>query len=274
MDFSAMLNFSWVSQPAAWIGLFSLILLEIILGIDNIVFLTIIAGKLPKEQQAKGQKQGMILAVIPRLLLLLAIPFVLAMKEPLFIIPFVPDPGHSAAIGLPISFQDLVVFVGGAFLLYKATHEIHGKLEGADEQLHNTKSTAKRSNYISVMVQIMTLNIVFSLDSIITAIGVIPAEQVMVMMIAVVVSTAIMAITVKPVASFVEQHPAIKMLALSFLILIATTLIAEGLHFHIPKGYVYFAMAFSVGVEVLNIKSSSREKTKPVHLHEQYPDSK
>ena len=273
MNMSELVNFSWMSQPSAWIGLVTLVALEIVLGIDNIVFLTILSGKLPKEDQPRGQKLGMTLAVIPRLVLLLAIPLILAMKDPLFTIPFVTDPGHGGhGKGLGLSLQDLVVLIGGVFLIYKATHEIHGKLEGEDEHAPGASTGKAGAKFSAVMVQIMVINLVFSLDSIVTAIGIIPPEQVMVMMIAVIISTIIMAATVRPVAGFVERHPTVKMLALSFLMLIGTTLVAEGFHFHIPKGYVYFAMAFSVFVEVLNLKASSGKKVTPVHLREQYPD--
>jgi predicted tellurium resistance membrane protein TerC len=188
MNMSELVNFSWMSQPSAWIGLVTLIALEIVLGIDNIVFLTILSGKLPKEDQPRGQKLGMILAVIPRLVLLLAIPLVLAMKDPLFTIPFIADPGHGGhGKGLGLSLQDLVVLVGGIFLIYKATHEIHGKLEGEDEHAPGASTGKAGAKFSAVMVQIMVINLIFSLDSIVTAIGIIPPEQVMVMMIAVII---------------------------------------------------------------------------------------
>ncbi|MES2462795.1 MAG: TerC family protein [Armatimonadota bacterium] len=257
MDFSTLFNFSWVSNPSAWIGLLTLVALEIVLGIDNIVFISILSGKLPAAQQPQARKMGLVLAVIPRILLLLALPFVLRLTKPVVTIPF-------ANLGL--SVQDLIVIIGGLFLLAKATHEIHGKLEG-EEHVHAAGEGGKAGvSYGGVLVQIMLLNIVFSLDSIVTAIGMVPAEQVMVMVLAVLISTVVMAIAVNSVSAFVEKHPTVKMLALSFLLLIGTTLIIEGFHAHIPKGYVYFAMAFSVFVELLNIKI--RKPVNPVVLRE------
>ena len=263
MDFSTLFNFSWVTNASAWIGLLTLVALEIVLGIDNIVFISILSGKLPVAQQPQARKMGLILAVIPRVLLLLALPFVLRLTTPVFTLPF-PDP-EEAGRNLGISWQDLIVIVGGLFLLAKATHEIHGKLEG-DEHTHVAGEDSKGGgiSYGGVLLQIMLLNIVFSLDSIVTAIGMVPPSQVMVMVLAVLISTVVMAVAVNTVSAFVEKHPTIKMLALSFLLLIGTTLIIEGLHAHIPKGYVYFAMAFSVFVEVLNIKGR-RPKAGPPH---------
>ncbi|MFM7323187.1 MAG: TerC family protein [Armatimonadota bacterium] len=269
MNLSSLLDFSWMSQPSAWIGLATLVLLEIVLGIDNIVFVSILAGKLPKDQQARGRSTGMVLAVIPRILLLLALPLVLALAEPVVRLPF-RDPDPLAKAGtLGLSVQDLIVLIGGCFLIAKATHEIHHKLEGADHLETNPADRKAGAGAIgAVMVQIMVLNIVFSLDSIITAVGMIPKEQILVMVLAVLISTAVMYFSVGPVAGFVERHPTVKMLALAFLILIGTTLVIEGLHFHLPKGYVYFAMGFSVFVEVLNLRATKRSHGKPVQLHE------
>jgi predicted tellurium resistance membrane protein TerC len=245
VDFSTLFNFSWTTNPSAWIGLLTLVALEIVLGIDNIVFISILSGKLPADQQPKARKMGLVLAVIPRILLLLALPFVLRLTKPVFTVP---------VTNIGLSVQDLIVIIGGLFLLAKATHEIHGKLEG-EEHIHAAGEDSKGgASYGGVLVQIMLLNIVFSLDSIVTAIGMVPPEQVMVMVLAVLISTAVMAVAVNAVSAFVEKHPTVKMLALSFLLLIGTTLIIEGFHAHIPKGYVYFAMAFSVFVEILNIK--------------------
>ena len=267
MNLANLLDFSWVSQTSAWVGLLTLVALEVVLGIDNIVFISILSGKLPPEQQPKARKMGLILAVIPRILLLLALGWVLALERPLFTLPF-PDPGHPDQ-RLGISGQDLIVIVGGLFLLAKATHEIHHKLEGAEHLEGENGAGGKPpvASYAGVLAQIMALNIVFSLDSIITAIGMIPKEQVAVMIIAVLIATAIMAVSVNSVSAFVEKHPTVKMLALSFLLLIGTTLIVEGVHFHIPKGYVYFAMGFSMFVEVLNLRSRRKAK-EPVHLRE------
>ncbi len=271
------MNFDWVTNPSAWIGLLTLIALEIVLGIDNIVFISILSGKLPPDQQPRARKLGLLLAIIPRVLLLLSLGFVLRLEQPLFHLPF-PDPEDKAG-SLGISGQDLIVIVGGLFLLAKSTHEIHHKLEGA-EHLEDGESKdagggdaqdlAKRSKaaFIGVLVQISLLNIVFSLDSIITAIGMVDKSQVMVMILAVLVATGVMAVSVNAVSAFVERHPTVKMLALSFLLLIGMTLLIEGFHAHIPKGYVYFAMGFSVLVETLNLQATKRRHNKPVHLRE------
>ncbi|MBC8102241.1 MAG: TerC family protein [Cytophagales bacterium] len=268
MNLASLFDFSWVTNASAWIGLLTLVALEIVLGIDNIVFISILAGKLPADQQPKARKMGLVLAVIPRILLLLALPFVLRLTEPVLFLPFA-DP-NEAGQKLGLSVQDLIVIVGGLFLLAKATHEIHGKLEG-DEHTQAAGAGGKGGvTYSSVLVQIMLLNIVFSLDSIVTAIGMIPPEQVMVMVLSVLIATAVMAVAVNAVSAFVEKHPTVKMLALSFLLLIGTTLIIEGFHAHIPKGYVYFAMAFSVFVELLNIKVRKPKgvPSRPVVLRE------
>ncbi|GAB4453541.1 MAG: TerC family protein [Armatimonadaceae bacterium] len=270
VTWQSLVDFSWVSDSGAWIGLITLVALEIVLGIDNIVFISILSAKLPAEEQPKARKTGLVLAVLPRILLLLFLPFVLSLEKPLFTLPF-PDPGHPEH-QLGISGQDLIVLIGGVFLLWKATNEIHHKLEGEEEQPTSSMdatgeggSRKGKPTFGGVMVQIMLLNIVFSLDSIITAIGMVPKEQVTVMVLAVLISTAVMALTVNIVSAFVEKHPTVKMLALSFLLLIGFTLVVEGIHFHIPKGYVYFAMGFSVAVETLNLLAK-RGKSAPVHL--------
>jgi predicted tellurium resistance membrane protein TerC len=261
-------DFTWMSQPGAWLGLLTLVALEIVLGIDNIVFISILSGKLPKEQQAQGRKTGMILAIIPRILLLLMIPVVLSFEHGIIPLPF-PDPGKPAQ-KLSLSIQDIVVLLGGLFLIYKATKEVHHKLEGESEEIG---AGGKAAAFAAVMGQIMVLNIVFSLDSIITAIGMVPKEQVLVMILAVLISSAIMAVTVNPVSRFVEKHPTVKMLALCFLLLIGTTLIGEAFHFHVPKGYIYFAMGFTVFVEALNLKASAGKKCHTVELNEPHlPD--
>lgn len=270
MSWQNFLDFSWASSPSAWIGLISLIALEIVLGIDNIVFISILSGKLPPEQQASGRRTGLILAVVPRLLLLLLLPFVLSLEHPFVTLP-IEDYGQEGIQNLGFSVQDVIIFVGGLFLLRQATKEIHEKLEG-DEHPQEAEVKAGAS-YSSIMVQIMLLNIVFSLDSIVTAIGMVPKEQIVVMMIAVLVATAVMAYTVNTVSAFVEKHPTVKMLALSFLLLIGTTLIIEAFHFHVPKGYVYFAMGFSVVVEIFNLRASAARRkaaaliSAPVSLH-------
>jgi predicted tellurium resistance membrane protein TerC len=273
LNLQSLFDFSWASQPSAWIGLLTLVALEIVLGIDNIVFISILSGKLPPEQQPKGRKLGLVLAVLPRIALLLALPLVLSLEHPVFYLPgFIDDPEKQGTQKLGISWQNIIVIVGGLFLLAKATHEIHHKLEGAEHSEEENGSGGKAGAAMAgVLVQIMLLNIVFSLDSIITAIGMVPKEQVMVMVLAVLISTAVMAISVNAVSAFVERHPTVKMLALSFLLLIGMTLLIEGFHFHIPKGYVYFAMGFSVFVEFLNLRATSKNKTKPVHLREPHP---
>lgn len=269
MNLAEIFDFSWVGQPSAWIGLATLAALEIVLGIDNIVFISILSSKLPPAEQPRARKLGLILAVIPRILLLLLLPLVLRMTEPLFYIDFVGDPEKR---GQPLGFsvQDLIVIAGGLFLLAKATHEIHGKLEGAEHLGSADEKGSKAASFSSVMIQIMLLNIVFSIDSIVTAIGMVPADQVMVMILAVVIATIVMALAVNSVSAFVEKHPTVKMLALSFLLLIGMTLIMEGFHVHVPKGYVYFAMGFSVLVEFLNLRATmvSKRHSAPVTLRE------
>ncbi len=262
MNLGNLLNFGWVSDPSAWIGLVTLIALEIVLGIDNIVFISILSGKLPPAEQERGRKMGITLAVIPRLVLLLFIGFVLGLDQPVLSLPFL-------AKGL--SWKDIIIAVGGLFLLWKATKEIHGKLEGEEDEPGHAGSKGANS-FSKIMGEIMLLNIVFSLDSIITAIGMIPREQILVMMIAVLVATTVMAVTINPISAFVEKHPTVKMLALSFLLLIGMTLIAEGFHVHIPKGYVYFAMGFSVFVELINLrlkKASPPVVLREPHLHQE-----
>ena len=261
------LNFDWVVSPGAWIGLITLVALEIVLGIDNIVFISILSGKLPRSEQPRGRKLGMTLAVVPRIILLLFIPFVLSLHHPIFFLPF-KDP-HTGADSLGLSAQDLILVVGGLFLLGKASHELLHKLEGEEHLEEDPEErTSGSGKFAAVMLQIMLLNIVFSLDSIVTAIGMIPASQVMVMILAVLISTAIMALTVNPVSRFVDKHPGVKILALSFLLLIGFNLLIEGFHFEIPQGYVYFSMGFSVFVQVLNIQATSDKKKKRVELNE------
>ena len=241
----------WLSDPQAWIGFLTLAALEIVLGIDNVVFISILAGKLPGEQRAKARRVGLGLAMILRILMLLSISWIVRLTKPLFTV-----------LGEEISGRDIVLLVGGLFLLAKATHEIHGKLEGEEGET----SARVAPTFAAVIVQILLLDIVFSLDSVITAIGMV--QQIGVMIAAVVVAVAFMMFFAGAISDFVERHPTVKMLALSFLIMIGAMLIAEGLDHHIPKGYVYFSMAFSVFVEVLNIRL--RKVSKPVHLHQPY----
>jgi predicted tellurium resistance membrane protein TerC len=244
----------WLSDPQAWIGFLTLTVLEIVLGIDNIIFISILCGKLPPEQQAKARRIGLSLALIMRILLLLSISWVIRMRRPLV-----------SAVGYDISGRDLVLLVGGLFLLGKSTMEIHDKLEGAEGHA----SAKGGPSFTSVLIQIMLLDIVFSLDSVITAVGMV--TQIPVMVAAVVVAVGFMMAFAGPVSDFVQRHPTVKMLALSFLLMIGVMLVAEGLHHHIPRGYVYFAMAFSVLVEMLNIRMRSRS-AEPVHLHDAYTE--
>lgn len=240
----------WIYSPEAWIALLTLTSLEIVLGIDNIIFISILSGRLPEKQRKRGRVIGLALAMIMRILLLFSLAWVMKLTTPLFQI-----------YELKISGRDLILIVGGLFLLAKSTHEIHASLEMVNSE--NGGSSLKGMGFMNCMVQIALIDIVFSLDSVITAVGL--AKDLAVMVIAIVISVLIMMISANSIGEFVEKHPTIKMLALSFLILIGVTLLAEGLSFHIPKGYVYFAMAFSFLVEILNIKLISR-KYKQVKL--------
>lgn len=239
---------SWVSSPEAWIAFATLVLLEIVLGIDNIVFISILAGKLPPAQQPRARTIGLLLAAVTRLLLLLSIAWIIRLTEPLF-----------SVLGQEISGRDLVLIAGGLFLLYKATREIHEKLEGQD---HGGVVRAAPT-FAAVIAQILVVDMVFSLDSIITAVGMV--DEIGVMVAAVLVTVAVMLVAAGPISNFVNAHPTVKMLALSFLLLIGMTLVAEGLDFHVPKGYIYFSMGFAVLVELLNIRT---RKGKPVVLNE------
>jgi len=245
----------WITQPETWIALLTLVALELVLGVDNVIFISILAGKLPADQQQRARTTGISLAVITRILLLLSISWVIGLTEPLFSI-----------FSLDISGRDLILLAGGLFLLGKATLEIHHKLEGEEGQ-----SSAKvAASFTSVIIQIMLLDIVFSLDSVITAVGMV--DEVAIMIIAVVVAAGVMIWSAKPLSEFVEHHPTIKILALSFLLLIGFTLIVEGLHQHIPKGYIYFAMGFSVFVEMLNLRMRAKV-VEPVKLRTAYAKS-
>jgi predicted tellurium resistance membrane protein TerC len=246
------LNFS---DPNLWIGFLTLTVLEIVLGIDNVVFISILAGKLPEHQQEKARKLGLSLALVMRILLLLGISWIVGLTKPLFEI-----------FGHPVAGKDLILGIGGLFLIAKATHEIHDKLEG--EEGHASARVAPR--FASVIIQILLLDIVFSLDSVITAVGMV--NKIPVMIAAVVIAVGFMLVFSGQISHFINRHPTLKMLALSFLILIGVMLVAESFHREIPKGYIYFAMAFSVGVEILNI--NLRKKTKPVQLHDAYVPEK
>ncbi|MBY0503685.1 MAG: TerC family protein [Bryobacteraceae bacterium] len=233
----------WITDPHAWIALLTLTALEIVLGIDNIVFITILAGKLPPRDQNRARQLGLAAAMVTRILLLLSISWIMSLTQPLFTIF---DNG--------LSGRDLILLVGGMFLIWKSTTEIHEKVEGEEDH----EARPAKVSFAGVIVQIMLLDIVFSLDSVITAVGM--ADDIGVMISAVVVSVGIMMFAAKSVGDFVQRHPTVKMLALAFLILIGVNLMAEGWHFHIPKGYVYFAMAFSVFVEMLNLRVSKKRK--------------
>ncbi len=241
----------WITSPEAWISLLTLTILEIVLGIDNIVFISILANKLPVHQQEKARKLGLMLALGTRILLLLSIAWLSKLTAPLF---------HVANHG--VSGRDLILLVGGLFLLGKSTHEIHEKLEGED----GSATTRLSPTFMSVLIQIMMLDIVFSLDSVVTAVGM--AKHVPVMICAVCISVLFMLCFSGYISRFVEKHPTIKMLALSFLLLIGCSLVAEAFHQEIPKGYIYFAMAFSIGVEMINLRM--RKKASPVELHQPY----
>jgi len=245
----------WISDPQIWIALVTLTALEIVLGIDNVIFISILAGKLPPGQQDRARRLGLGLAMGMRILLLLSIAWVIRLTAPLF-----------AILGHEISGRDLILIVGGLFLVGKSTFEIHDKLEGGEGHA----SARIAPTFSSVIVQILLLDIVFSLDSVITAVGMV--DQVAIMIAAVIIAVTFMLAFSGPISRFVDRHPTVKMLALSFLILIGVTLIAEGFEQHISKGYIYFAMAFSVMVEFLNLQL--RKKAEPVRLHQAYaPES-
>lgn len=252
---------SWIADPETWVALVTLIVLELVLGVDNVIFISILSGKLPPEEQPRARTTGILLAVITRILLLTFLYVIIGLTEPLFTIPIVE---------VEITGKSLVLLAGGLFLLWKSTHEIHEKLEGEQGRA----STKVAATFASVIIQIMLLDIVFSLDSVITAIGMV--DHIMIMVIAVIVAAGVMIFTAKPIGDFVEHHPTIKILALSFLLLIGFTLIVEGLHQHISKGYVYFAMGFSVFVELINIRIRNKDRdqsTAPVALRSRYKES-
>lgn len=240
----------WLSDPQAWAALATLTALEIVLGIDNIIFISILVGRLPVHQREKARILGLGLAMGTRLLLLASLTWVMTLTAPLF-----------TTLGQEISGRDLILLGGGLFLLIKSTTEIHEGLEGSEE----TGRHRAVASFAGVLAQIAVIDIIFSLDSVITAVGL--AQQLSVMVIAIVISVIVMMFAARTISEFVDRHPTVKMLALSFLILVGTALIAEGLEFHIPKGYIYFAMAFSVGVEMLNLRM--RRRAVPVKLHKQ-----
>jgi len=244
----------WLADPNVWIAFGTLTVLELVLGIDNVIFISILAGKLPADQQQRARVIGLSLALVMRVILLFSLSWVMGLTSPLF-----------SVMNHGVSGRDLILLIGGLFIIAKSTHEIHGSLEG--EEGHAIKKVY--ASFASVIVQITLLDIVFSLDSVITAIGMV--DRVAIMIGAVVVSIVAMMLFAGPIGNFVQRHPTIKMLALAFLLLIGFTLIAEGFNLHIPKGYIYFAMAFSVLVEFLNMRLRRKSK-EPIGLKDAYHD--
>lgn len=242
----------WISDPQIWIAFLTLVALELVLGVDNVIFISILAGKLPQHQQSKARKTGIALAVISRILLLVSLSWIIGLTTPIFSI-----------FDFHISGRDLVLLVGGLFLMGKATMEIHEKLEGTEGH----SSTKVKATFWSVILQVMLLDVVFSLDSVITAVGMV--DHVSVMIAAVIVAAGGMILAADGLSNFVEGHPTVKMLALSFLLMIGFTLIVESLHQHIPKGYIYFAMGFSIFVEMLNLRIRKTDR-EPIKLHQPY----
>jgi predicted tellurium resistance membrane protein TerC len=251
MDFSL----EWVGDPHAWVALLTLAALEIVLGVDNIVFISILVGRLPEHQRQRARILGLAFAMLTRIGLLLSLAWIMTLTEPLFSIPF---------FGRDVSGRDLILIGGGLFLMWKSVHEIHGSLEGGEDE---HAANAVRAGFAAIIVQIAIIDIVFSLDSVITAVGMV--DEVAIMVIAIVAAVGVMMFAAKPIGDFVDRHPTVKMLALSFLILIGVALVAEGGGYHIPKGYIYFAMAFSVVVEMLNLRMRARREA--VRLHKNAP---
>ncbi len=243
--------FEWLLDPAAWMALTTLTLLEIVLGIDNIIFISILVSKLPPAQRQRARVLGLAGAMLTRILLLLSLAWVMQLTEPLF-----------SLLGEAISGRDIILILGGLFLLAKSTHEIHNSLEDGHAGSQGGGATA---GFMATLVQIAILDIIFSLDSVITAVGM--ADHVPVMVLAIVIAVGVMMFAAKPIGDFVDEHPTLKMLALAFLILVGVALIGEGFDQHIPKGYIYFAMAFSLGVEMLNLRLRKGPASQVVHLH-------
>ena len=247
--------FEWLIDPQAWIALLTLTALEIVLGVDNIIFISILVGRLPPAQRQRARVLGLGFAMITRIGLLLSLAWVMTLTEPLFTL-----------LREEISGRDIILIAGGLFLLWKSVHEIHGSLEG-EEETDDAARAAAHATFTTIIIQIGIIDIVFSLDSVITAVGMV--DDVPVMVIAIIIAVLVMMFAAKAIGEFVDRHPTVKMLALSFLILVGIALIGEGLDFHIPKGYIYFAMAFSVGVEMLNLRA--RAKRQAVRLRRQVP---
>ncbi len=248
--------FEWVASPEAWIALGTLVALEIVLGIDNIIFISILVARVPGDQRNKARQLGLLLAMLARLALLFSVVWLMSLVEPWF-----------SVFSNEISGRDIILIVGGLFLLGKSTHEIHASLEITEQE----GAVSSPASFFSVLVQIAILDIVFSLDSVITAVGLV--DHLSIMVIAILLSVAVMLFAAKSIGYFVDNNPTIKMLALSFLILVGFTLIAEGFDVHVPKGYIYFAMAFSVGVEILNIRIRRKKTTDPIHLNKKVSES-
>jgi predicted tellurium resistance membrane protein TerC len=246
----------WISSPDAWVGLLTLVVMEIVLGVDNVVFISILAAKLPAEQQVKARQVGLGLALVMRIGMLLMISWIAQLTTPIFNI-----------MGQDISGRDIILIVGGLFLIGKATHEIHERLEG--DSGHASQKVPP--SFRAVIIQILLLDIVFSLDSVITAIGMV--DQITIMILAVIIAVGVMLVSAGAISGFVNKHPTVKMLALSFLLLIGLMLLAEGFDQHIPKGYIYFAIAFSVFVEALNLRSKGKKSQPPVELHQPYVEA-
>jgi predicted tellurium resistance membrane protein TerC len=249
--------FDWIADPNAWIALATLTALEIVLGIDNIIFLSVLVGRLPPERRDIARRLGLGLAMGTRIALLLSLAWIMQLTTPMF------------TLWQEISGRDLILIGGGLFLLWKSVHEIHDSLEGEAEE-EGGAPRVKAAGFAGVLVQIAVIDIVFSLDSVITAVGM--ADHVPVMVLAIVISVGVMMVAAKPIGEFVDAHPTIKMLALAFLVLVGVTLIAEGFDAHVPKGYIYFAMAFSIAVETLNIRMRGRRRHTPVKLRRNLPD--
>ena len=247
--------FDWLLDPSAWMALATLTLLEIVLGIDNIIFISILVGKLPPEQRQRARVLGLGGAMVTRILLLLSLAWVMRLTHPLF-----------SLFNEAVSGRDIILIVGGLFLLAKSTHEIHGSLEGSESGDESASGKVVHHGFMATLVQIAILDIIFSLDSVITAVGM--ASHVPVMILAIVIAVGVMMFAAKAIGDFVDNHPTIKMLALSFLILVGVALIAEGFDLHIPKGYIYFAMAFSLAVEMLNIHLR-KSSQKALKLHKE-----
>ncbi len=246
-----MWTFDWLADPNAWVALATLTALEIVLGIDNIIFISILVGRLPPARRNGARRLGLLLAMGTRILLLMSLAWIMRLTDPLF-----------EAFDKAISGRDLILLIGGLFLLWKSVHEIHASLEGADEE----EGVAARgtASFAAVLAQIAIVDIVFSLDSVITAVGLV--DQLAVMVLAIVISVGIMMLAARPIGDFVERHPTIKMLALAFLVVVGVTLVAEGLEYHVPKGTIYFAMAFSLIVELINIRLRGKRSGRVVSL--------